>query len=56
MFRPCIPFSPSAPGSRGDYFANASGKGLLQAIRSHFAGKFGDPQWKPDLLCCEEDV
>lgn len=42
--------------SRGDYFANASGKGLLQAIRSHFAGKFGDPQWKPDLLCCEEDV
>lgn len=42
--------------SQCDYFADASEKGLMQGIRSHFAGKFGDPQWQPDLLCREEGM
>ena len=33
-----------------DYFVDTAESGLLRGIRSHYSGKFGDPQWAPELL------
>ena len=39
-----------------DYFSDTPDSGLMKGIRSHYGSKFGNPQWKPDLLQDEEDV